>query len=56
MLKRKFNTNEFGPQKSLLQILTYGKEPVSIGLDTLVKQGIDAFIDMIQIEKRGKLS
>ena len=53
MLKRKFNTNEFGPQKSLLQILTYGKEPVSIGLDTLVKQGIDAFIDMIQIEKEG---
>ena len=27
MLKRKFDTDEFGPQKSLLQILTYGNKP-----------------------------
>ena len=54
MLKRKFDTIEYGPQKSLLKILTYGNtENPKVGLDTLIKAGVDSFIDMVNIEKNG---
>ena len=49
MLKRKFDTNKFGMQKSLLQILTYGNEPPSIGLDTLEIMAVDNFLGMIDV-------
>ena len=55
MLKRNFNTNEFGAQKSLLQILTYGKELPAVGVDTLIKHGIDGVIDMIEIQQEGNV-
>ena len=29
MINKKFDTNEFGPQKSLMQILTYGNEKLN---------------------------
>ena len=35
MLKQRFDSNEFGPQKTLLQILTYGNEEPGYGKDTL---------------------
>ena len=35
VLKQKFDTIEFGPQKPLLQILTYGNEEPELGLDNL---------------------
>ena len=53
MLKRKFDTNEFGPQKNLLQILTYGNRESTVGLDTLIKTGADAAIGMIDIVQNG---
>jgi capsule polysaccharide export protein KpsE/RkpR len=53
MLKRKFDTKMYGPQKSLLHILTYGNESPSVGLDTLVKYGINGVIDMISIGENG---
>ncbi len=53
MLKRKFDTNEFGPQRSLLQILTYGNQKPAVGLDTLIKAGVDEAIDMIDIVQNG---
>ena len=53
MLKRKFDTKIYGPQKSLLQILTYGNESPSVGLDTLVKYGINGVIGMISISENG---
>ena len=53
MLKRKFDTKMYGPQKSLLQILTYGNENPSVGLDTLVKHGINGVIGMISISENG---
>ena len=51
---RKFDTNKYGPQKPLLQILTYGdqKKPV-IGLDTLIKAGVNGVIGMIDIRQNG---
>ena len=51
MLKRKFDTNEFGPQKSLLQILTYGNDNPQVGLDTLEIMAVDNFLAMIKISE-----
>lgn len=53
MLKRKFDTEKYGPQKLLLQILTYGDEEPKIGLDTLTKSGVESVINMIDIEQGG---
>jgi len=53
MLKRKFDTKIYGPQKSLLQILTYGDQNPLIGLDTLIKKGIDGVLGMINIQSNG---
>ena len=50
-LIRKFDTNKYGPQKSLLQILTYGDEEPIIGLDMLEIHGVNALIGMINIEQ-----
>jgi len=53
MLKRKFDTEEYGLQKPLLQILTYGNEEPEVGLDTLIRSGVDAVIGMIEIDQSG---
>jgi uncharacterized protein involved in exopolysaccharide biosynthesis len=49
VLKQKFDTNEFGPQKSLLQILTYGNEKPANGIDILEIEAVDSFLGMIVI-------
>ena len=49
LLKKKFNSNEFGSQKTLLQILTYGNNQPLLGLDTLEIQAISQLSDMIHI-------
>ena len=51
MLKRKFDTNEFGPQKTLFQILTYGNDDIQVGLDTLEIKAVDNFLGMIDISE-----
>jgi uncharacterized protein involved in exopolysaccharide biosynthesis len=51
ILKRKFDTNEFGPQKNLLQILTYGNDNPQVGLDTLEIIAVDKFLLMIDISE-----
>ena len=53
MLKRKFDTEKYGPQKPLLQILTYGDEEPEVGLDTLIRSGVKAVIGMIEITNDG---
>ena len=53
MLKRRFDTEKYGSQTPLLQILTYGDQKPTVGLDTLIKAGVDGVIAMIQIEERG---
>jgi uncharacterized protein involved in exopolysaccharide biosynthesis len=51
MLKRKFDTNKFGPQKNLLQILTYGNGDPQVGLDTLEIMAVNNFLGMINISE-----
>ncbi len=51
LLQRKFDTEEYGPKKSLLQILTYGDDEPEVGPDTLMKFGIESFLGMIEVDK-----
>tara|TARA_B100000029_G_scaffold510146_1_gene600977 strand:- start:1509 stop:2588 length:1080 start_codon:yes stop_codon:yes gene_type:complete len=51
VLKQKFDTNEFGPQKSLLQILTYGNDDPGFNLDTLEIMGVENLLGMIEVSE-----
>jgi len=51
LLKRKFDTKAVGPNKFLLQILTYGNEEPSVGLDTLEIFAVDKLLSMINLSK-----
>ena len=51
LLKRKFDTEKFGKQKTLLQILTDENEQPKVGNDKFSKAGVDAVINMIGIHK-----
>ena len=51
VLKQKFDTNEFGPQKNLLRILTYGNDDPQVGLDTLEIMAVNNFLEMIDISE-----
>ena len=46
--KTKFDSQEFGPQKSLLQILTYGNKKPEFNKDTLEIMAVDKFLHMVQ--------
>ena len=54
LLKRKFDSIEFGQQKSLLQILTYGNEIPEIGIDTLRIIAVEKLLNMINISEDRK--
>ena len=56
VLKQNFNTNKFGSQKSLLQILTYGNDKPQYGVDTLEIYAIDNFLKIIDISEDSKTS
>tara|TARA_Y100001934_G_scaffold283143_1_gene400765 strand:+ start:2653 stop:3738 length:1086 start_codon:yes stop_codon:yes gene_type:complete len=51
MIKKKFDTNQFGSQKSLMQILTYGNDKPEVGLDTLEIKAVDNFLKMIDVSE-----
>jgi uncharacterized protein involved in exopolysaccharide biosynthesis len=51
MLKRKFDTNEFGLQKSLLQILTYGSDEPEFNLVTLETMAVNNLLKMIEVSE-----
>lgn len=53
MLNRKFDTIKYGPQKSLLQILTYGKGKPSNNIENEIKSGVDEVIGMIDVYMEG---
>ena len=55
LLVRRFDTKEFGPQKELLQIVTYGNEIPKYGIDTLLIQGIASIDGMIEVTKTTSL-
>jgi uncharacterized protein involved in exopolysaccharide biosynthesis len=54
MLKRNFNTEEYGLQKPLLQILTYGNDEPKFSMDTLEILAVDSFIKKINISEDRK--
>ena len=53
-MDQKFDTNEFGPQKSLLQILTYGNKDPLYGRDTLEIMALENLVEMISIDENIK--
>ena len=55
LLVHRFDTEEFGPQKELLQILTYGNEKTTVGKDALIKSGIGGVQGMIEVTKTSSL-
>lgn len=56
LLVRKFNTFEFGYQKQLLQILTYGNKKPGVGVDTLKIYGYQVLKGMINVKRDTKTS
>lgn len=56
LLVRKFDTNEFGYQKQLLQILTYGNKKQGVGVDTLMIYGYRVLKGMIDVKQDIKTS
>ena len=56
VLKQKFDTDEFGPQKTLLQILTYGNDEPRFSIDTLEIMGVKTFLSMIEASEDRKTS
>ena len=55
LLKYRFDTEQFGHQKELLQILTYGDVEPAIVSDTLIIEGIKAVQGMIAISNVGNI-
>jgi len=55
LLVHRFDTEEFGPQKELLQIVTYGNERPEYGIDTLLIEGIESVAEMIKVTKTSSL-
>ncbi len=51
LLKKKFDTEKFGPQKQLFQILTYGNGDPQVGLDTLEIVAVNKLLRMINISE-----
>ena len=55
LLKHRFDTEKYGPQKSLLQILTYGDKNPGPNIDKFIKSGIASVQDMIEIGVSGSM-
>tara|TARA_B100000579_G_scaffold435788_1_gene459935 strand:+ start:634 stop:1923 length:1290 start_codon:yes stop_codon:yes gene_type:complete len=57
MLKRKFDTEKYGPNKSLLQILTNFNKSSEFGINALEVVAVDNFIGMISLseDKKSKI-
>ena len=55
LLVHRFDTEEFGPQKELLQILTYGNKKATVGIEKLIKSGIVSVQEMIEVTKTTSL-
>ena len=51
MLERKFDTNEFGSNRTLLEILTGGLNQTISGLDTLEIYAINSLLDIIKVSE-----
>jgi len=56
MLHKKFDTVEFGPNQSLLRLMTYRDEEPEFGPDTLEQMGLLAFIESVTVSEDIKTS
>jgi uncharacterized protein involved in exopolysaccharide biosynthesis len=56
MLKRNFSTKEFGPDQSLMKILTYSEEEATFSQDTMEKNAVNSLLGMINVSKDPKSS
>ena len=56
VVKRKFDTSQYGSQKELMQILTYGNKQPMFGYDTLLSMSINSLLDMINVYEDKKTS
>ncbi len=54
MLKNKYDTKEYGIQKTLLQILTYGNKKPTFGFDTLRTLATEALLKKIDVAENLK--
>ena len=56
ILKQKFDTEKFGLQKSLLQILTFGNNEPQYSLDILETIAVKSLLEMINVSENIKTS
>ena len=56
VLERNFDTDEFGPGKSLLQILTYGNDQPNFNRDVLESIAVNKFLNTLNISEDPKTS
>ena len=56
MLNKRFDTQEFGKKQSLLRLLTYKNEEPEVGTDTLIINGMEAFISSVSVSEDIKSS
>ena len=56
MLQKRFDTNEFGKDQTLLRLLTYKNEEPEVGTDTLIINGMEAFISSVSVSEDIKSS
>ena len=56
MLQKRFDTNEFGKDQPLLRLLTYKNEEPTVGEDTLIINGMAAFIGLVNVSEDIKSS
>lgn len=50
MLFKKFNTKKFGKNQTLLKLIMHRNERAPVGLDTLILNGMNEFIKMVNVE------
>jgi uncharacterized protein involved in exopolysaccharide biosynthesis len=53
ILRRSFETQKLGHQKTLLQILTYEEGVLTVGIDTLMNAGVNKLHGMIDVKQSG---
>ena len=56
VIKRKFDTEKYGPQKTLLQILTFGDRQPDTGLGVIEIKAVNNFLSMVEVSEDLKTS
>ena len=56
ILEKKFYTEKYKKELTLISILTHGDKPTDVGRDTLIRQAGDVFQGMLSFETMGSIS